>query len=130
MPALNDASGCDVSVAAPAASAGAPSAPPPAHGATRARRFNPLEVQGPSQEDATALVPPGYAISKDLKENRWRLRSKEIQEKPKSYGTGRPTFDGTSTGAPGEFLGNQNAAREYLNQLPKGSDEFKKRSED
>ena len=45
-----------------------------------------MEGGGFSQARANTLQPPGYAMAKDPKENRWRLRSKMHPEKSASYG--------------------------------------------
>ena len=54
-----------------------------------ARRFNPIECKSWSATEARKLLPPkGFTISKDLRENRWRLGSRFVLEGQcsKSYG--------------------------------------------
>lgn len=59
-----------------------------ASGAPRPRRFVPMPPQGPSQEEAQALLPPLYRVSKDdRRENRWRIRGPGLGgEKSRSFG--------------------------------------------
>ncbi|CAK0895039.1 unnamed protein product [Prorocentrum cordatum] len=76
-----------------AATAMIPAFPPPPAPATagpaggRKRKFTPVPATGLSKEEGQALLPPGCTFSKDLKENRWRMKSPHlVGALSKSYG--------------------------------------------
>lgn len=71
-----------------AASASGASSAQQAPPAGRPRRFVPMPPESPTQEEAQALLPPPYRISKDdRRENRFRLRGPGVGgEKSKSFG--------------------------------------------
>lgn len=64
----------------------------------RPRAFTTLPTSGVSQAAAKKFLPPGFGISKDGKENRWRIRGNllEDDEKSKSYGKGTGLTDGAA----------------------------------
>ena len=63
-----------------------------APGVAKPRRFVPQVPDGYSRADAQTMCPSGYQISKDLKENRWRVLHSS-GTKSKSYGKGTRLSD-------------------------------------
>eukprot|EP00971_Amphidinium_carterae_P347585 6489659-Amphidinium_carterae.1 len=65
---------------------------------TSVRQFLPLNTVGYTSEEVKPFVPFGSTLTKDKKENRWRLRCKHLPgsgDKSKSYGgrSGTTDFD-------------------------------------
>eukprot|EP00971_Amphidinium_carterae_P331578 6465235-Amphidinium_carterae.1 len=53
------------------------------------RKFMPLQTHGFSADEVQPWLPPGASMSKDVRENRWRLRCKHLPgsgDKSKSFG--------------------------------------------
>ena len=58
------------------------------------RKFNPIACKAWSAEDARKLLPPaGFSLTKDLRENRWRLHSKLVLEGQSSKSYGRNSME-------------------------------------
>jgi len=85
---------------AASASSGASGSGGPAAGAVavpggrKPRKFNPRRAHGYSRDAAADLVPPGCKITKDMKENRWKISAPWMATtKSKSWGTGTQLDD-------------------------------------
>ena len=63
-------------------------------GWSEARKFSPRRAHGYSRDAAADLVPPGCKITKDMKENRWKISAPWMATtKSKSWGTGTQLDD-------------------------------------
>lgn len=85
-------------LSAPAATAsgatGSAVASSAAQGEARRRTFVPVVATGLSREAAAEYLPAGFSLSKDGRENRWRLRGQLLKgEKSKSFGPNSATDD-------------------------------------